>query len=199
MSDTKLVRGRWIITGGAETDAVLTDAAVRVDGGTIAEVGDWGTLRAGHPDATVVGSERVAIMPGMVNAHHHSNGVSAIQQGIQDRLLESWLLSLSLGRGLEPRLGTLLSAARLLRTGVTSVVDVHSDRGTADAYAANARAALEAYDAAGIRVAFADCLARRVLDDYDAIVDTCCKAWNDRLAMPDRLASITRRNRAKAS
>jgi cytosine/adenosine deaminase-related metal-dependent hydrolase len=155
MNDTKLVRGRWIITGGAETNAVLTDAAVRVEDGTIAEVGDWETLRAGHPDVTVFGSEHVAIMPGMVNAHHHSNGVSVIQQGIQDRLLESWLLSLSLGRGLDPRLSTLLSAARLLRTGVTSVVDVHSDRGTADAYAANARAALQAYDDAGIRVAFA--------------------------------------------
>ena len=155
MGDTKLVRGRWIVTGGAAADTALTDAAVRVEGDTIAEVGDWETLRAAHPDATVIGSERVAIMPGMINAHHHSNGVSAIQQGIQDGLLESWLLSLRLGRGLEPRLGTLLSAARLLRTGVTSVVDVHSDRGTADAYAANARQALQAYDTAGIRVAFA--------------------------------------------
>ena len=127
MGDTKLVRGRWIVTGGGEADAVLTDAAVRVEGGTIAELGDWATLRANHPDATVVGSERVAIMPGMINAHHHSNGVSAIQQGVQDRLLESWLLSLSLKRALEPRLDTLLSAARLLCTGVTSVVDVHSD------------------------------------------------------------------------
>jgi 5-methylthioadenosine/S-adenosylhomocysteine deaminase len=155
MSDTKLVRGRWIITGGAEADAVLTDAAVRVDAGTITEIGDWETLRAGHPEAMVVGSDGVAIVPGMINAHHHSNGVTAIQQAIQDRLLESWLLSLSLGRGLDPRLGTLLSAARLLRTGVTSVVDVHSDRGTADTYAANARKALRAYDEAGIRVAFA--------------------------------------------
>ncbi len=155
MGDTKLVRGRWIVTGGGEADAVLTDAAVRVEGGTIAELGDWETLRANHPDAAVVGSDRVAIMPGMINAHHHSNGVSAIQHGIQDRLLESWLLSLGLRRGLEPRLGTLLSAARLLRTGVTSVVDVHSDRGTAESYAANARQALQAYDTAGIRVAFA--------------------------------------------
>ena len=124
MSDTKLVRGRWIITGGAEADAVLTDAAVRVEAGTITEIGDWETLRAGHPEAMVVGSDGVAIVPGMINAHHHSNGVTAIQQAIQDRLLESWLLSLSLGRGLDPQLGTLLSAARLLRTGVTSVVDV---------------------------------------------------------------------------
>ena len=37
------------------------------------------------------------------------------------------------------------------------------------------------------------------LDDYDAIVNACCKAWNDLLAMPDRLASITRRKWAKVS
>lgn len=155
MTDTKLVRGRWIVTGGAEGDAVLTDAAVCVEGGAIAEIGDWKTLHANHPDATVIGSEHVAIMPGMVNAHHHSNGISVVQRGIQDRLLESWLLSLSLGRSLEPRLNILLSAARLLRTGVTSVVDVRNDRGTADDFATNAREALQAYDDAGIRVAFA--------------------------------------------
>ena len=94
-------------------------------------------------------------MLGMINAHHHSNGVTSIQQGIQDRLLESRLLSLTLGRGLDPRLGTLLSATRLLRTGVTSVVDVYSDRGTANSYAVKARAAIKAYDTAGIQVAFA--------------------------------------------
>ncbi len=42
-------------------------------------------------------------------------------------------------------------------------------------------------------------LALRVLDDHGAIIDTCCKAWNDLLTMPDRLASITRRNWAKES
>ena len=155
MNDAMLVRGRWIVAGGGEHDAVLSDAAVRVEDGTIAEVGDWETLRSRYPDAAVLGSERVAVMPGMINAHHHGNGVSAIQQGVRDSLLESWLLSLSLGRRLTPRLDTLLSAARLLRTGVTSVVDVHSDRGTSEDYAANAREALDAYDDAGIRVAFA--------------------------------------------
>ena len=42
-------------------------------------------------------------------------------------------------------------------------------------------------------------LALRVFDDYDAIVDACCMAWNDLLTMPDRLASITRRKWAKVS
>ena len=155
MGDSMLVRGRWVVTGGADGDPVLTDAAVRIEGGTIAEIGAWGTLRARHPHATTLGSERFAIMPGMINAHHHSSGVSALQQGFRDRLLESWILSLSLGRRLAPRLATLLSAARLLRTGVTSVVDVHSDRGTAEVYAANAREALAAYDDSGLRAAFA--------------------------------------------
>ena len=155
MSDATLVRGRWVITGGGQDDPVLSNAAIRIEEGAIAETGDWETLRARHPDATTLGSERFAVMPGMINAHHHSNGVSAVQQGVRDRLLESWLISLSLGRRLAPRLATLLSAARLLRTGVTSVVDVHSDRGTAAAYAANAGEALTAYEDAGIRVAFA--------------------------------------------
>ena len=33
--------------------------------------------------------------------------------------------------------------------------------------------------------------------DYEAIVATCCEAWNWLSAAPDRLASITRREWAK--
>ena len=36
-------------------------------------------------------------------------------------------------------------------------------------------------------------LSLRVWPDYDAIVATCCRAWNTLMSMPDRLASITRR------
>jgi hypothetical protein len=41
-------------------------------------------------------------------------------------------------------------------------------------------------------------LSLRVWPDYEAIVDTCCRAWNALMAMPERLASITRREWAKA-
>jgi len=41
-------------------------------------------------------------------------------------------------------------------------------------------------------------LSLRVWPGYDAIVATCCRAWNALVAMPDRLASITRREWAKA-
>jgi hypothetical protein len=37
----------------------------------------------------------------------------------------------------------------------------------------------------------------RVWPDDAAIVATCCRAWNALMAMPNRLASITRREWAK--
>ncbi len=40
-------------------------------------------------------------------------------------------------------------------------------------------------------------LAIRVFDDYDAIVDACCSAWNKLIAAPNILASITQRDWAK--
>src|SRR6187399_960824 len=41
-------------------------------------------------------------------------------------------------------------------------------------------------------------LSHRVWESYDAIVATCCEAWNWLVAAPDRLASITRREWATA-
>jgi DDE superfamily endonuclease len=41
-------------------------------------------------------------------------------------------------------------------------------------------------------------LSLRVWPDYDAIVATCCEAWNALMATPNRLASITRREWARA-
>lgn len=151
MSETKLVRGRWVVT----EEACLSDAALRIEDGRIAEVGAWSDLQGRYPAAPVLGSERFAVLPGLINAHHHSSGATVLQQGIADQPLEAWLLGLGLCRPLDAELATLLSAARLLRSGITSVVEVHSGRGTAEAYEERARRALAAYDKAGLRVAFA--------------------------------------------
>jgi transposase len=40
-------------------------------------------------------------------------------------------------------------------------------------------------------------LSLRVWPDYEAIVDTCCEAWNVLMSTPDRIASITRREWAR--
>jgi len=42
-------------------------------------------------------------------------------------------------------------------------------------------------------------LATRVFDDYDHIVQACCKAWNDLLQVPDTIKSITSRKWACVS
>jgi transposase len=41
-------------------------------------------------------------------------------------------------------------------------------------------------------------LSLRVWPDDAAIVETCCRAWNNLMRMPDRVASITRRGSARA-
>jgi hypothetical protein len=41
-------------------------------------------------------------------------------------------------------------------------------------------------------------LSLRVWPDYVAIVETCCRAWTALMSTPDRLASITRREWARA-
>jgi cytosine/adenosine deaminase-related metal-dependent hydrolase len=153
MSEQKrIIRGRWVMQ---EPDQILIDGAVVVDGQLIEQVGPWQQVRELYPNLPVLGGDQHAILPGFVNAHHHSNGVTAVQQGVPDRLLELWLLSLAGRRRTGTYLATLLSAARLLQTGVTAVVDVHSGRGAPEEFEAGIRQALRAYDEAGLRAAFA--------------------------------------------
>lgn len=42
-------------------------------------------------------------------------------------------------------------------------------------------------------------LANRLYRDYRHIVDACCDAWNEFVAIPERVASVTRRDWAKVS
>jgi cytosine/adenosine deaminase-related metal-dependent hydrolase len=152
MSSQKIVRGRWVL---ADAETAVEDGAVLVEGETIAAVGSWPELRERAPKAEVLGSQDAAVIPGFVNAHHHAAGATAIQHGIPDLLLEPWILMHALKRDSDPYLDTLLSTGRLLRTGVTSVVEAHSGRDEPEAYAETCRRALAAYDEAGIRAAFA--------------------------------------------
>jgi cytosine/adenosine deaminase-related metal-dependent hydrolase len=149
-----LIRGRWLFPGGAMPEQVIDDGALLIQDGTIVEVGDWDDLRGRHPNLQVIGSGQHAVLPGFINAHHHSSGASHIQHGRPDLLLEPWLLALAQKRREDRFLATQLAAARLLRSGVTSVVDIHSGHGDPDAFAESIRRPLQAYAQAGIRVAF---------------------------------------------
>jgi 5-methylthioadenosine/S-adenosylhomocysteine deaminase len=150
-----LVRGRWVVTGAGEDDATLSDGAVLVRDGKVEQVGAWPTLRQAHPEAEVLGSDDVAVLPGLISAHHHVTGVTQTQQGILDDTLELWLLDLRRMRPGYLYLDTLLTASRLLRSGVTSIVEMHRCGGTAEAASARIQQSLKGWDAAGLRVAFA--------------------------------------------
>lgn len=149
MTDIRLVRGRWILTG----DDVVENGAIALQADKILAIGTWTDLNRQYPQATVLGSDDFLVMPGLINAHHHSNGVSHILQGIDDDFLEPWLLANAGLRPQDPQLKTLLSIAHLLQSGVTTVVDVVSLSGTAEACAADLAARLQAYEQAGMGVA----------------------------------------------
>jgi len=89
MSNLQLVRGRWIFTG----DDCLTDGAIALQDDKVLAVGSWETLRSQYPDSPVYGSSHHAVLPGLINAHHHSNGVPNSLQGVDDDFLELWLFA----------------------------------------------------------------------------------------------------------
>jgi 5-methylthioadenosine/S-adenosylhomocysteine deaminase len=151
MTAVQLVRGRWIFTG----DETLPDGAIAFQNDTILELDSWEVLRAKYPDANVYGSSQFAILPGFINAHHHSNGVPNSLQGVEDDFLEPWLFANNALRSQDPTLKTLLSAAFLLQSGVTTVLDVASISGTPEDSVENLKGRLHAYEQAGIRVALA--------------------------------------------
>ncbi len=151
ISKVQLVRGRWIFTG----DDTLVDGAIAIQSDSILEVGNWDSLQAKYPNAEVHGSSQFAVLPGLINAHHHSNGVPNSLQGIDDDFLELWLFSNIALRSQDPTLKTLLSAAALLQSGVTTVLDVCTVSGTSEESLANLTGRLQAYEQSGLRVALA--------------------------------------------
>jgi cytosine/adenosine deaminase-related metal-dependent hydrolase len=110
-------------------------------------------LKDKYGGAEAIGSNHHAVLPGLINAHHHSNGVPNSLQGVDDDFLELWLFANIALRSQDPMLKTLLSAAALLQSGVTSVVDVATLSDSREAGLANAKGRLQAYDQAGLRVA----------------------------------------------
>lgn len=148
----EVVLGRWVIPD-AQGDAIENGAVV-VEDGRIADVGPADRLCREHAGAVVSGDRQCAVMPGLINAHHHSSAASHVQHGAPDMLLESWLKALAVMRRSPTRLDILLSATRQLQGGVTCVVDLASLSGSAEAVARECGEALRAYDTVGMRCAY---------------------------------------------
>ena len=149
-----LLRGKYVLTSAAQRDAgVLTDAAVLVRGDSIEEVGDWHTLRRGHPQARIVGNGKQLLMPGLVDAHSHGRAISPIQKGVLNDYLENNLLDWARMPIFEPELTAALGVVRHVRSGCTTIHHMGFDTEGPQALDLCARA-IRTYLAGGIRLAF---------------------------------------------
>ena len=142
--------GRWIVRN-ADDDA-LAGLALAVAGDRIIGLDPLAKLKHAHPGAEIVGGEDVAVLPGFINAHHHSPGVSSNLRGVVDDALEPWIIALAGAASLPPDLAARLAGAALLRSGVTTVVDMCTGgRGSLDEFADAQRGTARGYRAAGVR------------------------------------------------
>lgn len=124
VDDALILKNGWVVTGDpAGTEWPCAD--IVIEAGCIKAIGpDAGSGR----DGDVIDASNSVVMPGLINAHLHSN--EAFQQGAYDNLpLEIWL-----GESYPPfgfpflserdyYLRTMLAAIESVRAGVTTVQD----------------------------------------------------------------------------
>lgn len=151
---TTLVKGKYVLCGVKNKDSVevISDGAVFQRDGLIVEVGKHINLRNKYAFSEEIGSDRFLVMPGLINAHQHGRGSTFIR-GIPDGNLESWILKPMTRKPVDRYYDTLYCIARLIESGVTTVV--HHQTPVSPNYGEMVNGILRAYHDGGIRVAFA--------------------------------------------
>jgi cytosine/adenosine deaminase-related metal-dependent hydrolase len=146
--------------------------ALLVRDGVVAELGDAAELARRHPDAGRAGGPGCLVLPGLVNAHQHAEGVSTTQMGFADEPFEPWMALMHALPTVDPYLTTLFKSMLMLTSGVTAHVHSHfpSKLGygdAADAYLEELEESVRAHRQAGLRTAFAPYWRDRASFAYD--------------------------------
>lgn len=144
-----LVRGKFVLTmaglpspterdrtPGVHLEGVITDGAVLVRDGAVAEVASFAELRLAHPELPVHGDGTGVVLPGFVCTHSHLSEALATGMGSELSLFE-W------GDGIVAPLGSVLTAedaaegtamraVEMMLSGVTTVNDMfcHTNHGS---------------------------------------------------------------------
>src|SRR5437773_4789381 len=111
-----------VFTGGAEP-AVIEEAAVRVVGGHIAQLGPAGNLASGHPDETLWPARGRVLMPGFVNTHAHL--ARHLARGLGLRSAADWRRYDDALSPNDVHWAVMAALVEGVRHGVTSVCDFH--------------------------------------------------------------------------
>jgi cytosine/adenosine deaminase-related metal-dependent hydrolase len=136
---------------GTGVPRLVPGLAVQVDGDRIAAVGAPKQLAAAGGERLRLAGQ--VLMPGLVNAHQHGRGVTALQLGFEDDYLEPWMAFKRRRLQLDPYLQTLYASLAMLANGVTGAIHANSVGGGAG-YPAEVEAQLRAYADSGLRVMF---------------------------------------------
>lgn len=147
-----LLTGRWVVVSPTE---VLENHTVAVAKGRVCAVGPTEEMRTRYAGVPECGGETSAVLPGLINAHHHCYGVELANQNIGDDFLEPWMFAAPSMVGLSPYVSTAHSALRLIKTGVTAVVDMCSAGVSLAEGVARLEEKAQAYRDVGIRAAIA--------------------------------------------
>ncbi len=145
-----LVRGGHVFDAGGQ----VRQADIFIRDGLIVEIAPH--IQAGG--AEVLEARGKIIIPGLINAHTHSN--QAIEKGLCDRYpLDAWMVIASYGGAnaeLSPRdlyVSAMIGAIEMIRTGSTSVLDM--PRVDLSTFAEGIDAIMQAYADIGLRAAVA--------------------------------------------
>ena len=181
---SSLIRGKYLLSAPGDGSPVesLYDAAVYQEDGLIKDVGPYQELNAKCVPDEELGGPDYAIIPGLVNSHHHGRGVTTLQMGTCDDCLEMWILAGWGRRSYDHYLMTLYTAINMLESGTTTVMYNHPQTAAAT-LKEDVDAVLRGFLDAGVRVAFSSYLRNqnRVVyaDDDDFLAGLPADLAND--------------------
>ncbi len=147
-----LLSGRWVVLSARD---IRMDHALLIRRGRVVEAGHIGEMRTRHRGVAEFGGSECAVLPGLINAHHHCYGVELVNQAVADDFLEPWMFNGPAMVDLSPRLSSGHAALRLLQSGVTSVVDMCAAGPNRPSAEMRLRAKAQAYREAGLRAVIA--------------------------------------------
>ena len=188
MSET-ILHARWLIVGVDEAGRVELheNAGIAFRNNIILEIGDFKELKTRYPDAKVRSYLKHAIIPGLVNSHHHL-GLTPLQLGAPDYALELWFAARLAMRKVDPYLDTMFSAFEMISSGVTTVQHIQGwALGSYDEVVDSASSVLKAYNDIGMRVSYSYAVREQNRFVYEADQDFCNR-------LPSKTAKIMRKH-----
>ena len=195
---TLLVRAGQLVT--AHDQPSIPNGAVALSGNRIEAVGRHDELSKRFPDVRTIGGEQFLLIPGLINGHSHGKGLSDFQRGARDNTLESWILDTRKYLPLSTYDDIAFSAARLLKSGVTTTMHNHVLKDPAN-YSQEFKEAIEAFKDAGIRVQFDPGVRNAnpfIYGDNKAFLETLPEKVKKTLAAPPVPGSLTGENFVEA-